>query len=71
MTLNQYGGGSQGALTYAFRRMDEDKSGTVGAAEITRFLKTMTRGMDELNTRSSTRSSTWRRRATGGSTTTR
>lgn len=52
MTLNQYGGGgSQGALTYAFRRMDEDKSGTVGAAEITRFLKTMTRGMDELNTK--------------------
>ena len=48
-TLNYNGGGgSAGVLTTAFRRMDQDHSGTVGAAEIKKFLLTMQRGMEEL-----------------------
>ena len=48
--LNTHGGGgSQGALTAAFRRMDGNKSGTVRAEEIKQFLHDTQRGMEELN----------------------
>jgi Ca2+-binding EF-hand superfamily protein len=48
-TLNYNGGGgSSGVLTTAFRRMDQDHSGTVGAPEVKKFLLTMQRGMEEL-----------------------
>jgi Ca2+-binding EF-hand superfamily protein len=49
-TLNTHGGGgSQGALTFAFRRMDTDHSGTVRAEEIKHFLQMTQRGLDNLN----------------------
>ena len=43
------GGGSSGALTQAFRRMDADKSGTVRVEEIKHFLVTTQRGMEQVS----------------------
>jgi Ca2+-binding EF-hand superfamily protein len=48
--LNTHGGGgSQGALTAAFRRMDANRSGTVRGEEIKRFLISTQRGMEDVN----------------------
>ena len=48
--LNTHGGGgSQGALTAAFRRMDANHSGTVRGEEIKRFLISTQRGMEDVN----------------------
>jgi len=43
------GGGSQGVLTAAFRRMDPNHSGTVRAEEIKHFLVQTQRGMEAVN----------------------
>ena len=49
-TLNTHGGGgSAGAYTQAFRRMDNDHSGTVRAPEIKKFLIMCSRGMEDIN----------------------
>ena len=47
--MSHGGGGSQGVLTAAFRRMDADKSGTVRVEEIKHFLVQTQRGMEQVS----------------------